>query len=238
MRTCRLPLVFSAVLLVAVRAGGADEFGDFPVAKVERTAAGNLVLRHATWRVHLHPDDFPAFSGHVGRFVERSLEGYREDPADPPEPVLPGDVFSTPGVKLIQVLPDPRLRISVRLDRPRYTTAEPIQLELTLANPGAEDARIDTALSSDPRFKTRTRVVVHLKKIGTWDKPRFYDLKQSAEATITLAAGQSLRRTLDISEHVEGPGTYRVSAALAGEPAVVAPFEQFTVSPGEPGGAP
>jgi hypothetical protein len=43
--------------------------------------------------IHLHPDDFDTFSPHVGKWVERSVSGYRENTTDaPPEAIEPGNI--------------------------------------------------------------------------------------------------------------------------------------------------
>jgi len=220
-----------AVPMLTCALGYGDEFSDHPVARVEKTPSGNVVLRHTTWLIHLDPEDFRAFSNHVGRYVRRSLVGYKENEADdPPEPIRPGDVFSTPGIRLIEVMPDPQMTMSVRLDKSQYGTDEPIAVEISLLNNGGKDARIDTALSTDPNFKATSRVVVFVHNLRKWVKPRFYVLRQSTERTITLEARESCFMTVDISKHIDGPGTYRVSSSFESSSTVFAPYQEFTVS--------
>jgi len=238
MSTYRAPSSYRAIglLLVCVSstAGSESVHLGHPVARVERSEQGNLVLRHATWLIHLHPDDFDTFSPHVGKWVERSVSGYRENTADePPEAIKPGNIFSTSGIRLIRVLPDPGLQVGVELGTRTYTVDEKIRINVNLRNVGGNVLRLSERLFNEPGPRHSVQIVVRLKKIGRWDRPRFYEMLASKDTPVLLPAGKSLdKKDLDITSLADGPGRYRVSATKwVGKIPVCAPFLDFTIEP-------
>lgn len=201
------------------------------VAKVEKTEKGNLLLRRPDLLIYLHPSDFDTFSPHVGRWV-KVPQFYAENKTDkPPESIKPGDVFSAPGARLIQVLPDPPLRISVHLTKDHYEIGESITVDIQLQNTTSEAVKLHTRASDDPKFRTRVPIIISVKKVGKWHKPRFYNILYSEHDPLFLAANQLVvEKHIDITQLIDGPGRYRVSAVYHWQFSVFSRLVDLTVS--------
>ncbi len=214
--------------------GDSSEFEDHPAGWVERTAKGNLVVRQATTRFFVTPDDAARFSPNLGRLVRWSGDVWDEPMLSraneqPPEPLDFGDgVLRT--VRAVEALPPPALSMSVEAPKPRCGIEERLPITVTLRNGGAEPITLQRRKES-PAARGDFLLWIAAK---AFEKPLQDHGVHLVEGETTLKPGEAIKKEMDLRPHLPGPGRYRVSVQYDDHPAVFARFVEVEVAGREP----
>ena len=113
---------------------------------------------------------------------------------------------------------DPRLRLSITLDRQEYTAGDTVRADVQLKNVATSDVRLLLECRRELVATCTVMVVVNVEKVGKGTRPAFYHIAFLPDQRYyTLAAGKWVEsKGIEITGQFDGEGLYRIWATYLG----------------------